>query len=235
MNDARALLFDVFGTVVDWRSSIIRELERFGQDNRMEADWPALADAWRALYQPSMEQVRSGRRNWTILDVLHRESLETLLDERGLGPFDDATLDHLNRAWHRLDGWPDSPGGLSRLKQKYIVSTMSNGNTALLVNMAKHAGLPWDVILGAETARAYKPLPESYLNNVALLGLTPEQCMMVAAHNSDLEAASAAGLRTAFVVRPLEHGPDQQIDLAATGDWDIVTDSFNGIAHALGC
>jgi 2-haloacid dehalogenase len=179
--------------------------------------------------------VRSGRRAWTILDILHRESLDTLLTRHGIEDLSEAETDHLNRAWHRLDPWPDSVEGLTRLKSVRIISTLSNGNTALLVNMAKHGGLPWDVVLGAETARAYKPKPDAYLRNAALLGLEPAQCMMVAAHNDDLAAASGLGMRTAFVARPAEHGPGQTNDTAATRDWDVIADAFTGLADALGC
>ena len=235
MHAVKALFFDIFGTVVDWRSSVIRELTAFGESKNFQADWTGFADAWRGLYQPAMEEVRSGRRDWTILDELHRESLISLLDQYGIEGLNSEEVGDLNRIWHRLDPWPDSVEGLTRLKSKYILSTLSNGNTALLVNMAKRAGLPWDVILGAETGGAYKPLPQAYQRNMALLGLTPNQCVMVAAHNDDLKAASALGMRTAFVARPMEHGPAQTIDVKATGDWDVVTDSMQGLADKLGC
>jgi len=235
MKPVKALFFDVFGTVVDWRTSIIRELGTFGEGKGFNADWESFADAWRGLYQPAMEEVRSGRRGWTNLDALHRESLVTLLNQYEISGLTDNEIDGLNRAWHRLDPWPDCVEGLFRLKRNYVISTLSNGNTALLVNMAKRAGLPWDVILGAETGRAYKPLPEAYLRNIALLGLEPAQCMMVAAHNDDLKAASALGMRTAFVARPTEYGSGQTRDLAAEQDWDVVTDTKTGLADALGC
>jgi 2-haloacid dehalogenase len=230
-----ALLFDVFGTVVDWRSSIIDDLARFGAEKGIAADWAAFADNWRALYQPAMEEVRSGRRAWTILDVLHRESLDKLLVTYGLAGLSEADKDHINRVWHRLKPWPDAIGGLRRLKSRYIVGTLSNGNIGLLTRMAKFAGLPWDVVLGAETAGAYKPLPQAYLVNAALLNLEPHQVMLVAAHNGDLAAAAAVGLRTAFVVRPTEHGPKQQRDLEADRAWDVVSTSFAGLADAMGC
>ena len=235
METPKALFFDVFGTVVDWRSSIIRELETFGADKGISADWTAFADEWRNLYQPAMEEVRSGRRPWTILDTLHRESLNTLLDRFAISGLSDIEIDQLNRAWHRLDPWPDCVAGLTRLKQKFVISTLSNGNTALLVNMAKRAGLPWDVILGAETACAFKRMPDAYLRNIALLGLQPEQCMLVAAHNDDLASASALGMRTAFVARPTEYGPDQSADLAAEADWDIIAGQMTDVAEQLGC
>ncbi|NNE21006.1 MAG: haloacid dehalogenase type II [Rhizobiales bacterium] len=235
MESVKALFFDVFGTVVDWRTSIVRELASFGQMKGIDADWTGFADAWRGLYQPAMEEVRSGRRDWMILDELHRESLVRLLGQFGIGAVSDGEIDDLNRAWHRLDPWPDCVDGLTRLKTKYILSTLSNGNTALLVNMAKRAGLPWDVVLGAETARAYKPLPEAYRRNMALLALKPHQCMMVAAHNDDLKAATALGMRAAFVARPTEYGPGQTRDVAPDEDWDVITDGMTGLATALDC
>jgi 2-haloacid dehalogenase len=234
-DSVKALVFDVFGTVVDWRGSVIRELESFGRGRGTPVDWTAFADRWRGAYQPSLEEVRSGRRPWTILDVLHRESLVRLLVEFGIAGLAESEIDHLARIWHRLDPWPDSAGGLTRLKRRYIVGTLSNGNIALLTNMAKRAGLPWDVILGAELARAYKPLPEAYLRTAELLGLAPGQMMLVAAHNDDLAAAAQQGYRTAFVVRPTEHGHGQTRDLHATQAWDVVTDSFHGVADAMGC
>lgn len=235
MNEVKALFFDVFGTVVDWRSSTVRELEAFGTERGLTADWTAFADQWRGLYQPAMEEVRSGRRDWTILDELHKESLLTLIEQFGLNISEEADIEHLNRIWHRLDPWPDSVEGLTRLKTKFTLSTLSNGNTALLVNMAKNAGLPWDVILGAETARAYKRMPDAYLRNMELLGLMPEESMMVAAHNDDLGSAAKLGMRTAFILRPTEYGPDQSTDVRAEAEWDIVTDSMIGVADALSC
>lgn len=214
--DIRACLFDVFGTVVDWRSSVSRDLAAFAARRGLPPlDWLEFAVEWRKLYQPSMEEVRSGRRPFTVLDVLHRESLAVLLARYRLTGLPEADIDHMNRAWHRLDPWPDVPEGLARLKRKRIIAPCSNGNIALMVNLARRAGLPWDCILGAETARAYKPMPEAYLASCRQLGLPPSQVMMVAAHNGDLKAAKAQGLATAFVPRPLEHGPGQTTDLAA--------------------
>ena len=233
--DVQALLFDVFGTVVDWRSSIIDELTRFGAEKRLRADWAAFTDDWRGLYQPAMDEVRLGRRPWTILDVLHRESLDKLLVKHGVSGLSETDKDHINRVWHRLRPWPDAVPGLQRLKARYINGTLSNGNVGLLTRMAKHAGLPWDVILGAETARAYKPLPQAYLASAALLNLEPPQVMLVAAHNGDLAAAAKVGLRTAFVARPSEYGPHQRRDFKADRDWDVVADSFTGLADAMGC
>jgi 2-haloacid dehalogenase len=234
-DNVKALLFDVFGTVVDWRGSVIRELTAFGNGRGLQADWTRFADDWRGLYQPSMEQVRTGQRAWTILDDLHREGLVTLLERYNLGGLAKHEVDHLNTIWHRLDPWPDAVDGLLRLKRRYIIGTLSNGNTGLLTRMAKRAGLPWDVILGAEPARAYKPMPECYQRNAALLNLEPSEVMLVAAHNDDLAAAAATGYRTAFVVRRGEYGPEQRKDLAANHAWDVITDSFIGVAEAMGC
>lgn len=229
----KALLFDVFGTVVDWRNAIVREGELLSRAHQVDVDWARFADRWRAMYQPAMEQVRSGARAWTVLDVLHRESLDTLLEEHGLQGLDESEREELNRVWHRLDPWPDSVQGLQRLKRHFIVAPLSNGNVALLVNMARHAGLPWDLILGAEIAGHYKPQDEAYLAAARLLDLPPQECMMVAAHNDDLEAAARLGFRTAFVRRPTEHGPTQQTDLTPTGNWDYSVDSINELADVL--
>jgi 2-haloacid dehalogenase len=231
----KALTFDVFGTVVDWRSSVTREGEALGRRQGIAGvDWAAFADAWRKRYQPAMTRVRSGEQPWTKLDDLHRASLDETLAEFKVTGLTEDEIQDLNRAWHRLDPWPDTVAGLTRLKQKYILCTLSNGNVALTVNMAKHAGLPWDAVLGAEVARHYKPQPEAYLTTAALLGLEPEQCMMVAAHNNDLRAVSALGFRTAFVLRPTEHGPAQTTDLAPAQEWDVVASSFTDLASKLG-
>jgi 2-haloacid dehalogenase len=234
MPQVQALLFDVLGTVVDWRGSIIDELNRFGAEKRIAADWAAFTDDWRGLYQPAMEEVRSGRRPWTILDVLHRESLDTLLARYAIAGLSEADKVHLNRVWHRLKPWPDVVEGLTRLKGRYIIGTLSNGNVGLLTRLAKSAGLPWDVVLGAETARAYKPLPQAYLAAAELLNLEPAQVMLVAAHNGDLAAAAAQGLATAFVPRPSEYGPHQKRDFKAERAWDVVCGSFGELADAMG-
>jgi 2-haloacid dehalogenase len=233
--EIRALTFDVFGTVVDWRSSLIREGEAFGRAHRLDVDWVRFADAWRGLYQPTLERVRSGSLPWTKLDDLHRMALDRLLAEFGVRGLAEADIDHLNRAWHRLDPWPDSVAGLTRLKRRFILATLSNGNVALIVNMARHAGLPWDAVLGAEVARHYKPQSQAYLTTAALLGLEPPQCLMVAAHNNDLAAAEKVGFHTAFVTRPTEYGPAQKTDLTASQAWDVVADSFTDLAARLGC
>ena len=234
-DQVKALLFDVFGTVVDWRSSCIAELQSFGTARGLSADWAAFTDDWRALYQPSMEEVRTGRRPWTILDQLHRESLLTLLDRYGVTGLAPHEIDHLVAIWHRLRPWPDTVEGLTRLKRRFIIGTLSNGNVGLLTRMAKSAGLPWDVVLGAETAQAYKPLPQAYLRAAELLNLPTSSVMLVAAHNGDLAAAADVGMRTAFVARPTEYGSRQTCDFHADRAWDVVTDSFNGVAAAMGC
>lgn len=234
--EIKALTFDVFGTVVDWRGSIAREAEAFFAKHGISGVDPvAFAMQWRALYQPAMQRVRAGEIPFTKLDVLHRMNLDALFERHGIGGIAEAEADRLNRAWHRLDPWPDTVAGLTRLKRKFILATQSNGNIALTVNMAKRAGLPWDVVLGAEVVRHYKPCPDAYINCADALGLPPECCMMTAAHNDDLVAASRQGFRTAFVARPTEYGPDQDTNLKAEHDFDVVADSFTGLADQLGC
>jgi 2-haloacid dehalogenase len=231
----KALVFDIFGTVVDWRSSCIAELSAFGTHKGISADWAKLTDEWRALYQPSMEAVRSGKRAWTILDVLHRESLEALLQQHKITDVSEAEKDHLTKIWHRLKPWPDVVAGLTRLKSKYIIGTLSNGNVGLLTRMAKNAGLPWDVVLGAETAHAYKPLPQAYQRTCELLNLRPDEVMLVAAHNGDLAAAAKVGLATGFVARPSEYGPLQKVDFKAEQAWTVIGEDFDDLATRLGC
>ena len=231
----KALLFDVFGTVVDWRSSCIAELTAFGRAKGLTADWVRMTDEWRGLYQPSMEAVRSGKRPWTILDVLHRESLETLLTQHGITGLAEADKDHLVRIWHRLQPWPDVVAGLTRLKSRYIIGTLSNGNVGLLTRMGKNVGLPWDVILGAETAEAYKPMPRAYQRACLLLNLPPAEVMLVAAHNDDLAAAAREGLATAFVPRPTEYGPHQKKDVEADRAWTVAAKDFGDLATQMGC
>ena len=236
LNGVRALVFDVFGTVVDWRSGVAREaapfLRRHGAGS---VDPLVFADAWRARYAPSMEQVRSGRRPFTRLDVLHRENLEAVLPIFGVDPaiVPASELNDLNLAWHRLDPWPDAVAGLTRLKAGFIIAPLSNGNIVLMLDMAKRAGLPWDAILGAEVAQAYKPMPEAYLRTAYTLAMRPEQICLVAAHNGDLEAARKCGLRTAFVARPTEHGPNQTTNLRPEREWDLVASDFIALAEQL--
>lgn len=232
INDVRALAFDVFGTVVDWRSSVVRELENLGRHKKIDADWPAFADAWRSRYAPSMERVRRGDLPWTNLDALHKASLEELLSEFGVEGLSEGEKDHLNRVWHRLDPWPDAVAGLQRLKERYVTATLSNGNVALLTNMAKRAGLAWDLILSSELVRHYKPDPETYLMVPALLDLRPEQVMLVAAHPNDLRAAREYGLKTAYVPRPLEFGPGGEAEKSDPA-FDVVAEDFLDLAAKL--
>lgn len=234
--DVKALVFDVFGTCVDWRTSLIDDFTKWSAKRGVNADWTALVDGWRAVYMASMDEVRKHpERGYMILDTLHRASLEKLVAQFGIQGLTEADLHYLTMGWHRLHAWPDTVSGLTRLKTKYIISPLSNGNVALLTNMAKFAGLPWDLILSAELFEHYKPDPETYLGAARLLGVAPEQVMMVAAHNGDLKAAQNNGLKTAFVARPTEYGPLQKYDFEATGEWDIVAKDFNGIADKMGC
>ena len=230
----KALTFDVFGTVVDWRSSIIREGDAVGQAHKLSVDWAKFADAWRGLYQPMMDRVRTGEMPWTRLDDLHRMSLDRLLKDFAITGLSEAEKDHFNRAWHRLKPWPDAVSGLTRLKAKYIIAPLSNGNVSLMTDLAKFAGLPWDCILGAELARHYKPDREVYQSAADFLDLRPDQVVMVAAHQGDLRAARGVGLKTAFVPRPLEFGPDAKPDLTPDPSFDIVATDFNDLAKQLG-
>jgi 2-haloacid dehalogenase len=232
----QALIFDVFGTVVDWRTSLIDDLTAWAAKRGVEGDWTGLVDAWRQAYVPSMDAVRKNpQADFIILDDLHRRSLERLVSEFGIKVLTDDDLRYMVTGWHRLKPWPDVVSGLSRLKTKYILSPLSNGNVGLLTRLAKNVGLPWDLILGGDLFGHYKPDPETYLGAAKLLNLAPEQVMMVAAHNNDLGAAQKLGLKTAFVPRPTEYGPLQKQDYEATGAWDIVAKDFGGIADRLGC
>lgn len=234
--DVKALLFDTFGTVVDWRGSLIAEFTAWGKTKGIEADWAALVDGWRGAYKPSMDAVRSHpERGFLTLDELQRQSVEPLAAQLGITGLTAADYDHLTLGWHRLRPWPDSVPGLSRLKATYIIAPLSNGNVALLTNLAKHAGLPWDLILSAELFRHYKPDRQVYLGAARLLGLRPQQVMLVAAHNYDLTAARACGLKTAFVPRVTEYGPHQTEDFKAESDWDLVASDLNDLADQLGC
>ena len=230
---AKALVFDVFGTVVDWRGSIIREGQALGRRKKLQVDWAAFADAWRAGYKPAMARVRSGELPWTKIDALHRMILDDLLLRFPLGRLAEADIDHLNRVWHRLKPWPDARAGLAKLKRRHVIATLSNGNVALLTNMAKHAKLPWDCILSAEVVRHYKPDPETYLGAADLLGVKPAELMMVAAHKDDLHAARACGLKTAFLPRPKEYGPAVKPDVSRDPAFDIHARDFNDLARQL--
>lgn len=229
----KALIFDVFGTVVDWRGSIIREGRALGRAKKLAVDWDAFADAWRAGYKPAMAQVRSGELPWMNIDQLHRRILDGLLRQFRVEGLTEEEIDHLNRAWHRLDPWPDARRGLALLKRRHVIATLSNGNVSLLVNMAKHGGLPWDTVLSAELFRHYKPDPESYLGAAAMLGFEPGEVMMVAAHKDDLRAAKACGLGTAFVKRPREKGPKVKVDVAPEKDFDVNARDFVDLARRL--
>jgi 2-haloacid dehalogenase len=229
----KALCFDIFGTVVDWRTSIAREGQLLQQRLGLAPlDWSAFADDWRAGYQPAMQDVRSGVLPWTDIDGLHRRILDRILAARGL-QLAETEAAHFNQVWHRLMPWPDSVAGLYRLKQSRTIASLSNGNVALLVNMAKHAGLPWDTVLSAELFQHYKPDPQVYLGAAKLLGLAPQQVMMVAAHPSDLRAAAACGLRTAYVARPLERGVGGWVEPWTQGEFDVACSSFTELAALL--
>ena len=234
MQQVQALLFDVFGTVVDWRSGVIRDVTAVAGRAGESLDAARFADQWRAGYRPAMDLVRSGQLPWTKLDGLHRRVLDELAGEFGLAGLPAAELDWLNTCWHRLDPWPDAVPGLARLRQRYVLAAFSNGNLALLVNMAKRAGLPWDAILSAELFRRYKPDPQTYLGAVELLSLDPARVMLVAAHNDDLSAAADLGLATAFLPRPAEHGPGQQANLAPTREYTVVATDLADLATQLG-
>ncbi len=233
----KALTFDVFGTVVDWRGSIARDLGDYfaRRTPRIEREWAKFADAWRKKYQPAMERVRSGNRGFVKLDVLHLENLRENLAEFSIAGLSENEVDHVNRVWHRLDPWPDSVAGMTRLRRRYILASLSNGNVSLMVDMAKRAGIPWDAILGSETARAFKPQPEAYLRAAEMLSCEPAQCLMVAAHNADLHAAAKCGFRTAFIRRPFEYGKVKKDDLVADVGIDLDCADMNDLADKLGC
>lgn len=228
------VIFDVYGTVVDWRSSVIAEARALGERKGIEGvDWEAFTDVWKAAYRPSMDEVNAGRRPWTTNDVLQRQRLDVIAGEFGLQGLSEADKDGLNRAWHRLAPWPDANPGLLRIKAKHPIGTFSNGSFHLLANMARHAGLPWDFIISADNFRRYKPAPEIYLGAIELLGGEAERILLVAAHNYDLAQARKHGIKTAYVCRKTMFGPNQDRDLEAEDDWDIVTDSIEGAADAL--
>ncbi|GAC1345793.1 MAG: haloacid dehalogenase type II [Ktedonobacteraceae bacterium] len=230
----KALAFDVFGTVVDYRSTIIREGERLQQVKGINVDWGQFADAWRGRYRPNMDRVGRQELPWMNLDALHRLALEEVMREFGIANLTEAEKVHLNRVWHRLQPWPDSIVGLTRLRKQFVTATLSNGNVALLVNMAKYSGLPWDCILSAELVQAYKPDPKVYQMAVDLLGFQPEQVMMVAAHQGDLRAAQAIGLKAAFVPRPLEFGLHSRPDLTPDPTFDMLAIDLVDLARQLG-
>jgi len=230
----KALVFDVFGTVVDWRTSIAQEVRDLGMRFGFSVDGATFADAWRAQYGPSMNRVRRGELRWTKLDGLHRIILDQILIDFGIKGLSELEVDTLNRAWHRLRPWPDAVGGLARLKKKYVIAPLSNGNISLMTDLARHAGLPWDCILGAELVQHYKPDREVYQSALEFLDLKPAEVMMVAAHLNDLGAAKGVGLRTAFVVRPREFGPGGRPDLTPDASVDLAARDFNDLAGQLG-
>ncbi len=231
---AEALLFDVFGTVVDWRTSLQRWFQRFGREHKLEADWVGLVDDWRAAYQLSLARVRQGERPYVTLDVLHRESLDSLLARYGLGRVLEGDRQQMARAWRWLDPWPDTIAGLTRLKRKYVIGTLSNGGLGLLVDLAKFAGLPWDVVLSADLFQHYKPDAPVYLGAAELLARPASALVLVAAHNDDLAAARSHGFRTAFVARPTEYGPRQKKDPGPEDAWDFAATSLEELAEKLG-
>jgi 2-haloacid dehalogenase len=236
LGNIKALTFDVFGTCVDFRGSIVKECRALGKAKGLRVNWGKFADAWRAGYKPAMDRVRSGDLPWTKIDVLHRMILDDILQKfRIADALTEEEKVHLNLVWHRLKPWPDTVKGLKRLKQRYILATLSNGNTALLVNMAKFGGLPWDCVFSSETFHHYKPDPETYLGAAGLLDLEPDQVMMVAAHKHDLRSAARYGLKTAFVRRPHEHGRNTGTDLADDPAFTVNADDFNDLAARLGC
>ena len=226
LSQVKAMTFDVFGTVVDWRSSIAREIKEMGQKKGFDLDWDSFADEWRSGYKPSMDKVRNGELPWTKIDTLHRMILDEMLEKHKISNLSEEERDYLNRAWHRLDPWPDSVEGLTLLKKDHIISSLSNGNVALLVNMAKYGGLPWDTVLSAEIARHYKPDPEAYLSTSEYLGLPIHQVMMVAAHKNDLKSAKSNGMMTGYVPRPKEHGVNTVTDYKDEDYIDIIANDF---------
>ena len=236
MDEVRALVFDTFGTVVDWRGSIARRMTKAAHAKGIQIDADAFARAWRAGYRPGLERVISGERPFTPIDTIHRERLDEILDRFDIaGRFGEPERAEMTLWWHRLDPWPDSVPGLRRLAARYLIGPLSNGSTVLLASMAKRAAIPWDFIMSSSIVRAYKRHPDAYLNCCRALELETHQVMMCAAHNDDLEAAGSHGMRTAYINRPYEYGADQTRDFEATGRFDIVTDEIGGIAEALGC
>ncbi|PJJ65579.1 haloacid dehalogenase type II [Compostimonas suwonensis] len=234
LSEVKALTFDVFGTVVDFRSSIIAEGHRLAEKHGFEVDWPAFADAWRAEYRPAMDRVMADESRWLNVDSIYREALDMLLEKFDIRGLTEEEKVELNLIWHRLEPWGDSVQGLERLRKRYILATLSNGNVRLLVDLARHAKLPWDVILSSEIARAYKPDPRTYQSAVDYLSLQPHEIMMVAAHQYDLRAAQSLGFRAAFVMRPLEHGPAVSVDLTIDDSFDVVANDMVDLARQLG-
>ena len=227
----KVLAFDIFVTVVDWHGSIVKEVSALYP----QVDPNAFALAWRAGYQPAMSRVRSGELGWTRIDELHRLILDDLLPQFGLQHLSEAERVHLNHVWHRLEAWPDSVEGLKRLKSKYTICSLSNGNLGLLTNMAKRAGLPWDCVLSAEVFKAYKPDPATYLGVANVFDVQPSEVMLCAAHHDDLAAARACGLGTAYIERPFEFGTAQPKDVSPQAGNDLHAKNINHLADLLGC
>jgi 2-haloacid dehalogenase len=232
-SSVKAFIFDVFGTVVDWRTSIARESKAILEPKGYALDWLAFADAWRGEYQPAMEEVRTGVIPFSKLDVLHRRNLERVLPRFNVSGLDEATMQHFNKAWHRLDGWPDSAPGLQRLHKKFLIAPCSNGNISLMCGIARRNDFPWDAILGSEIAGDYKPKPIVYLRSAEAFDCQPHECVMVAAHSNDLASAAETGLRTAHIARPNEKGPGKG-EAAPTVPVDIAVPSIEALAQAMG-
>ena len=232
--NVKALVFDTYGTVVDWRTSMLAALEAFGAARRLSVDWAQFLADWKSSYRPGMDKVNVGEWPWTTVETIYRRGLDQALGRHGIRDLGEEERARLNLAWWRLAPWPDSVAGLTRLRARYIISPLSNASFTGMVHLAKFARLPWDCIITAENAGFYKPRPEVYQTAVRLLGLAPADIMMVAAHNYDLHAAQQQGLRTAFVPRPTEHGPGQTTDLAPEGKWDVVVSDLGDLASALG-
>jgi 2-haloacid dehalogenase len=223
MSEIRALLFDTFGTLVDWRTGLVTQLEQWGRAHNIAADWPSLVLAWRRDHVPALAKVRAGQREWANYDELQSETMRQLAPQFGLPALSDDTLDHLARMWHQLPGWPDTSEGMARLRQKHLVAPLSNGHVALVMGLARSANMTFDTVFGADVFRQYKPDPKTYLGAVALLGCSPAEVLFVASHPSDLEAAASCGLRTCFVSRPLEYGAGVVVEQApAEGDFDLM-------------
>ena len=231
----QALTFDTYGTVVDWRASVLRELQALGERKTLAVDWAQFLDDWKAAYRLGMDKVNRGDSPWTTVDAIYRRRLEELLVAYDISPLATEEVEALARVWWRLHPWPDAVPGLRRLKRRYIVSPLSNASFIGMIELARYAGLPWDCVITAENARCYKPRPEVYRTAIALLGLTPGEVMMVAAHNYDLGAARSEGMATAFVPRRLEYGPGQTTDLKPESEWDVVAEDFEDLAERLGC
>jgi 2-haloacid dehalogenase len=236
MSEIRALLFDTFGTLVDWRTGLITQLEQWGAANNVDADWPSLVLAWRRDHVPALAEVRTGQREWANLDELQGETMRQLAPQFGLPALSDDTLDHLARMWHQLPAWPDTVEGMARLRTKYLVAPLSNGHVALVMSLARGAGITFDTVFGADVFRQYKPDPKTYLGAVSLLGCAPGEVLFVASHPSDLEAAAGCGLRTCFVSRPLEYGAGVVVEqVPAEGHFDVMVSDLLELATVMGC